>query len=158
VTAARFGAAGRVVLLATLAGVTSGCFTYVNRESAVAPGTRVALDVNDAGRVALAGGLGSGAERVEGAVVSQTDSALNLRVTAVRYRGGVTTRWSGEPIEVRRSYVNETRERRFSRGRTLALAAAVVAAIATLVLTTDFDIFGLPSREGGGGTDPGPGQ
>ena len=147
----------RAAALAALAGVSTGCYTYVPRDSGIEPGQRVALNINDAGRVALAGGLGAGAERVEGDVLSQTDSALSVRVTAVRYRGGTSARWSGEPVEVRRSHVHETRERRFSRARTLALAATLVAAVATLVLTTDFDAFGLP-RGGDDGPGGGPDQ
>ena len=151
---ARARRACRGVLLAALAGVSPGCYTYAPRSADVTPGTRVALDINDVGRVALASGLGAGAERVEGSVVSQTDSALHLRVTSVRYRGGVATRWSGEPLEVQRAHVSETRERRFSRARSLALAAIVVGVIATLALSSDFDIFGIAGGDGDPGDGP----
>ena len=131
------------------------CYAYATPARDPDPGMRVALDINDAGRVALAGGVGPGAERVEGRLVSRSDSLLRLRVTGVRYREGTTARWNGEELAVRAEHVTSTRERRLSRGRTLAFAAAGAAAILVLALTTNFDIFGLPF--GGDGDGPGGG-
>ena len=147
-------------LVVAALGLTTACYTYAPAGSAAAPpepGRLVAFDITDAGRVALASGLGSGAERVEGELVSRTDSLLTLRVTGVRYRDGASARWSRESFGLRPEYVATTRERRFSRGRTLALAATALGALAALMITQDLSIFGTPGRE----TSPiegGPGQ
>lgn len=136
--------------------LAGACYTYAPAGEAPAPGRHVALDLSDAGRAAVAAGVGAGAERVEGELVSRTDSLVTLRVTGVRYRGGAVTRWAGESLAVRTSDVAVTRERRLSRGRTVALVTTIAGALVALAVTQDLSIFGSPGRTGtgtGGGPD-----
>jgi hypothetical protein len=51
--------------------------------SSPAPGTRIALEVNDAGRVALGGSMGPEIDRVEGRLIERNNGEYLLGVTSV---------------------------------------------------------------------------
>ena len=65
--------------------VLAGCYT-LQPASGGAPvvGTKVAFDVNDAGRVALGGPLGPEVTQIEGQLVQQDSSGYLLAVSAIR--------------------------------------------------------------------------
>lgn len=128
----------RGCLLGFLVGVANGCYTYPPAPSPPATGSRVALQLNDVGRVGMAGRIGASADEIEGVVEAVSDSAVSLRVVSVEYLNGQVNRWSGEPVVVSRAFVNTVRERQYSRSRTFMSIAAgagvVIAFIATRVL------------------------
>jgi hypothetical protein len=113
--------------------------------ASVTPGTRVALDLNDRGRAVLADSVGPGPVRVEGLVESLRDSTYLLRVSAVRYAGGATTRWSNETLGVPAGLVRTVRERRFSRGRTAFVSGVAAAAVLAFAITRDLFGDGSPT-------------
>ena len=109
------------------------------RGASPAPGTRIALDVNDAGRVALGGSMGPEIDRVEGRLIERSNGEYLLGVTSVSLlRGGVQT-WKGEQVVVKPEFVSTVYERRLDKARTgLALAAIAggIVAIASQNLIT----------------------
>ena len=122
-----------------------GCYTYVPVTSNVPPtGERVALHITDRGRVELADRLGPGVVRMEGLVArtDSTDYVVNLhRIAQI---GTGTSRWSGEPVRVNRSYVGSVEIRRLSRGRTALVAGAVTAGVVAFIASRG--IFGAFDR------------
>jgi hypothetical protein len=118
----------------------SACYTLEPiRGSSPVLGTRIALDVNDAGRVALGGSMGPEIDRVEGRLIERTNGEYLLGVTSVvLLRGGVQT-WKGEQVVVKPEFVSTVYERRLDKARTGLFAAVVagsVIAIASQSLLT----------------------
>jgi hypothetical protein len=140
-----------VWLLAPLA----GCYTYRPLPPLLepAPQTQVALVLSDQGRVGAGPIMGSGIARVEGSVIGATDSEYLLRIAGVTDIRGRESHWSGERVSLRRSWVDNAYERRFSKPRTYALVGALAAGFATIVVTRHLFGIGGPSPEtaGGGG-------
>lgn len=127
----------------------AGCYTYVPvLTPQPAAGMRVSLVLSEEGRFEAARQVGPYAVRVEGAVVQTTDADYVVSVTDVVDIRGERSKWAGELLPLRRSYVATTYERRFSRGRTLFLIGGLASAFVAAVLGFDFIVFGT-------GGDPG---
>jgi hypothetical protein len=122
----------RYALVATaLCFVLTGCYV-LQPVGTVAPdvGKRVALDVNDVGRVALGGSMGPEIDQVEGRLLQRDNSEYVLAVDAVRLLRGGEQRWNGESVHIKNEYVSAIQQRTFSPGRTIALSAVGIAAVA----------------------------
>jgi len=113
-----------------------GCYTLKPTYGAVPePGTMVALQVNDAGRLALGGAIGPELDKIEGRLVSKEDGEYVLAVESIRTIRGMEQVWSGERVPIKTEHVAMVYERHLSRGRTVALAAAGVGGVAAFLLT-----------------------
>ena len=134
-------------ILAGVAGLLPGflgaCYTYHALPATPEPQTRVSIQLSDIGRVGTAKMIGAGTESVEGAIVTADDSAYRLAVTSVKPLRGPRVRWSGEEVDVRRSYVATMSEKRLSRGRTALFSIGV--AFLTVTTMVYFDILGFGS-------------
>jgi hypothetical protein len=116
----------------------AGCYTVqplVGSRPEPAPGTRLVIELTDAGRVAMANQMGSDVARFESRLVRQTDSAYLLSVSLVVGAWGAQTRWNGEQVALRTDYVRTIGERRFSAGRTALAVAGATASAMAFVLT-----------------------
>jgi hypothetical protein len=139
-----------------LLGFISGCYTFTPVASTPAPGTDVVLGLNDQGRATLGRSVGPAAETIEGKLQVRNDSAYVISVSSVRYFNGGTNVWSGEPLTVSTSFVQQAQVRQFSRSKT-ALAFAVAAGAAlTFILTRS--LFGSSSPDKDIPTGPPNGQ
>ena len=117
-----------------LALLLTGCYTLQPVRGGVPPvGQRVAFDVNDAGRTALGGLIGPEVAQIEGRLLSNGSDDYLIAVSTVRLLRGGEQVWAGEQVRIRPEHVASTYERRFSRGRTLALAAAAGGVAALLI-------------------------
>jgi len=114
-----------------------GCYTYQPTGGAVpVTGTRVALQVNDAGRMMLGGSMGPEIDQVEGLLVERDSAEYVLAVTGIRtIRGGAQV-WSGEKVHVKSEFVTGVYERRLSKKRTLIASAIGAGAMAYLLTRT----------------------
>lgn len=111
-----------------------GCYTLQPARGATpAIGERVAFDVNDAGRAALGGSMGPEIGQIEGRLLQRDTAQYLVAVSAVRLIRGGEQVWSGEPVRIKPDYVATTYTRHFSKGRTIALSAVGVGAVAFLV-------------------------
>lgn len=145
----------RLSLAASLV-LGTGCYTLKPMTQATPePGTVVALDINDAGRVALGGSIGPEVGQIEGRLLTQPNGEYEVAVSTVRFLRGGQQIWSGERVRVTRDQVGNSYVRRFDRGRTIALSAAVVAGVAAVVASRDLFGFGAepdpPTEPPGGG-------
>jgi len=123
--------------------LVAGCY---NLEPAPGPtpkaGTNVALDITDAGRVALGGSMGPEISQVNGLLLSVDTTEYVVSVKEVKLLRGGTQVWQGEPVHIRTSSVSRVYLRTFSRTRTIALVSIVAiagAALAGKALGTSFN-------------------
>jgi hypothetical protein len=125
------------------------CFVYVPLTSGTTPvpGQRVAMDVTDAGRVALGGSIGPEIAQIEGRVVSSSGDEYELAVDAVRLLRGGEQVWQGERIQLRKEFVSRMYEKRLSKGRT-AIASAGGVALVAIVAAKGIAGGGLGGDEG----------
>ncbi len=134
--------------------LVTGCYTLQPvTQAAPEVGSVLALDVNDAGRVALGGTIGPEIGQIEGRLIGQDNGEFLMAVSTVRYLRGGEQLWSGERVRVNREHVGNTYERRFHRGRTIALSVAVLAGVAAIVASRDWIGYGREPGE-----EPGPGN
>lgn len=140
-----------------LPGLLVACYTYSPSLVTPQPAAHIAVVLSDYGRLEASRQIGPQAARVEGNVVTASDTGYLLAVSGVKPITGSWVRWTGETISLRRDYVSVVYERRLSRSRTALFAAGVAAALAAAVV--GFDILGLAADpidlSPGGGGDPG---
>src|SRR5258706_9659462 len=116
-------------LLAFLMGVSSGCYTYAPMPPAAVPGTVLVCPLNDQGRLILGPSVGPSAQVIEGTLTSRTDSAYVVSVSSVSYFNGGSNKWSGGPLTIGTTLVQNVQERQFSRRRTILVVGAAAAAL-----------------------------
>lgn len=128
----------------------TGCYTL---EPVMSPaptvGSRLALDVTDVGRVALGGTIGPEIAQIEGHLVEPANGEYVLAVREVRFLRGGSQVWTGEQVRIKKEYVGRTYERKFHRGRTIALATVMTSGLLAVAISQD--LFGLGSLN-----EPGP--
>jgi hypothetical protein len=140
--------------LALLPLTLSGCYTYapLRTAAAPAPGEQIQVELSDAGRVGMASDLGPEMAKVEGTLVSASDSLVVMRVSQVWGEYGGVSRWQGEQVAFKGRYIRTLRERRFSTTRTAILAATVGAGVVVFVVTRNLLGIGVaPGTASGGG-------
>lgn len=130
--------------------LATGCYT-LRPAGGIPPvvGERVALDVNDAGRVALGGSIGPEISRIEGLLVGTESDEYLVSVRSVKYLRGDEQRWSGERVGIRREHVGTVYNRRLSRARSITLGAVAFGGFLAFVASRD--MLGLSL----GGNEPG---
>jgi hypothetical protein len=100
-------------------------------------GWPIALDITDAGRVAMGGSMGPEIRQIEGRLIRNDGEELEIAVSGVHYLRGGEQGWSGERVRVRKEHVAGVHERQLSKGRTVvasATGALLVGVLATQVL------------------------
>jgi hypothetical protein len=126
------------------------CYSYAPVHTArVAPGTRVAIDLTVRGQADYERKLGSGVERIEGVLATQTPDSAQVQVRRTRSRNGAWTYWDGEAVDLSTDVFAKFQERKLSLTRT-AMAAGSVALVAVEMLTGS--LIGI----GGHDRDPNP--
>ena len=124
----------RLFAVVALSSALAGCYTLQPVGGTTPqPGTAVAFDINDAGRVALGGSMGPAIAQVEGRLVDRESTDYVLAVNAVKLLDGGEQTWRGERVRIKPEYVASSYERKFSKGRTIAISAVGVGALAFIV-------------------------
>ncbi len=120
----------RIVVAVTLLAST-GCYTMQPVSEQPFPlGITVELVINDAGRAALRPMMGPEVAKVQGRLVQKDSTGYTVAVTQLGLLRDGTQVWSGERVSIKSEYVNSVAERRFSRGRTAVVTAAVLGVVA----------------------------
>jgi hypothetical protein len=123
-----------------------GCYTLEPvRGTAPSVGSQVAVDVNDAGRVALGGSMGPTISQVEGRLIERDSVHYLIAVTGVQLLQGGEQVWSGERVRLSPDFVTSVYERRFSKSRTAIMTAASVGTLAAILAKS---IFVAPAPQG----------
>jgi len=127
----------------------TGCYVnlpLVGSRLEPAPGTRLVIELTDAGRVGMTSLVGPEVVSVEGALVERSDSQYVLGVTKVLGLYGAQSRWQGERVAFRTEYVRRMSERLLSPGRTAGAVVGMVAGVVVAILTNNL--------AGSGGVSP----
>jgi hypothetical protein len=135
---------------------SSACFAYTPVETAPATGAYLAVEVNDAGRSALAPALGPGVLRLEGTLVAVQGDGYLLDAKSVMQNRRQSLPVDGIRVTVSPTHVVRIDERRLSRGRTWALFGTGAAVVVGFFLTNGW--FGRRTPPEDGGPGPGPDQ
>src|SRR5690348_9210428 len=109
----------------------------------------MAFEVNDAGRLALGGQMGPEIAHIEGTLMSKESDSYEISVSSIKLIRGGSQVWSGEKVSIKKEFVSQTFERKFSKGRTIAMSAVFVVSV--YVIATKLNLFGLGK---GGDEDP----
>ncbi|HEY0777405.1 MAG TPA: hypothetical protein VGD56_05505 [Gemmatirosa sp.] len=119
----------RLLSGAGLGALLGGCHEYVPvRDGTSLPqNITVRASLTDAGTVAVAPIFGPHVRMVEGALVSRADTALVMRVTQVTRADGTEQTLGGDQVVLVGSSVQDVGYVRLAVGRSIALAAAIVA-------------------------------
>jgi hypothetical protein len=120
---------------AALALGLAGCYVHTPLYTPPAPGTHVRLELNERGRAALEQNIGPDAAAVEGVVSEVVDSQLVVAVHKVFGLHGPFVRWAGESVVFRQDYLRAVGERRYSKGRSFALASVLASGALAFVVT-----------------------
>jgi len=129
----------RIVVFTVL---SAGCYSL---QPALGPapksGDQVAFEITDLGRVYLGGAMGPEIGQIEGRLLDSENGDYVLGVTSVRtIRGGVQV-WSGERVRIEKQYVARMYEKKFSKGRTLAMGIVGVGG-AVFLFGRSLGVFG----------------
>lgn len=121
----------KVVLV--LSPLAMGCFSMqpVDR-LAPKPGAEVAVDLNDAGRAALAPRLGPEVAQVHGHLLRRDGDEDLFAVTSTEFVHGGVRPWSGDTVHVRSDYMSRYYENRVSTPRSLIMGGMVAGALAIM--------------------------
>jgi hypothetical protein len=116
-----------------------GCYTLQPTGGPVPEtGTVIGLDITDAGRVALGGAMGPEIDQVEGRLLAKDTSGYLVGVTSLHLLRGGEQVWHGEQVQIKKEYVASVYQRRFSPGRSAALAAVGIGAVALIASRSIF--------------------
>jgi hypothetical protein len=134
-------------LAAFLMGVASGCYTYTPVQTVEVPGTVLVFPLNDQGRLTLGPSVGPSAQTIEGTLRSRNDSSYVVLVSSVSYSNGGSNKWSGEPLTIGTTLVQDVKERQFSRSRTILVVGAAAAAFLAFALSRSLFSSSSPERQ-----------
>ena len=97
----------RIIGALAVAGQVS-CYVLQPVAAGVTPvlGQVIAMDINDAGRVALGGSIGPEISQIEGRVTRNEGDEYELAVSTVRLLRGGEQGWAGEKIRLRKEFVS----------------------------------------------------
>lgn len=136
------------VLVGTLQ-LCTACYQYVPVQSAPAVGSRVALEINDDGRVALRDQLGPGIVRLEGRVSAVDGDGMVVQTLNVTQIRGRALPVDSVTVRVNSQHVERMDERRLSRTRTWMFIGGALAVATAFLLSGGFGGRASPEQPGG---------
>lgn len=143
------------LLCIALLAVQTGCYSFLPiQESAPNVGQEVGVILNDQGRQLVRDRLGELVERVDGTLLSVTETAITLSVTSTLSLRGTESIWAGEQVEIQRAGIRGFRERQLSRSRTVFLAIGIVVGVAALISSLTLAVGGNGRPDDGSACPP----
>lgn len=113
--------------------VQSACYTSVALETfPPKPGTDVDVSLTTSGTEAMAAILGPRVTGLQGRFLDVKSDSVFLSVSAVSLTNGDSNFWQHERVGVPRPYVGNVKLRKFSAGRSGAIAAGVVLGVSAV--------------------------
>jgi hypothetical protein len=102
--------------------------------------------------------MGPSVEWIEGAVAGEDSTTVRVKVTRVVYARGGSSVWTGEEVTIPKAGILGFQGRKFSQGRTWALAGLTAAVVVASILSVNFDLFGDEREDRCTGPSCGPGE
>lgn len=125
--------------------------TPVPSAPAPEPGTKLHVELTDAGSASLAQYLGPNVNYVDGRLLGQSDTAMSLSVSGLTLRSGAEQYWKGENVSLPHSAIATIQEKKVSWWRSTLLAGGIIAGLTSIGL-----IAGSSSGSQGRVTPPPP--
>jgi hypothetical protein len=142
-----------VALVVGVLQLGTACYGYVPVQHSPSVGARVAIEVNDEGRVALREQLGPGVVRVEGRLAGLEGGDYIVDASTVTAIRGPALPLDTVRVRLNQRLIERVDERRLSRRRTWTVVGAALAVVATFLATQGFGSRGTPP-EGPPGPPP----
>lgn len=142
-----------VALAVGVVHVCTACFAYAPVRSTPAPGSQVALEITDEGRVALNEKIGPGVVRLEGTLAGVEGDDLLVDASAARQVRGYVSELGGVRVRLPQRFVTRMDERRFSKKRTLMVGGALVGVVVAFFVTKIGGKSTPGDEDPGGGPD-----
>lgn len=108
--------------------------TPVPSAPAPAPGTKLHVELTDAGATSLAQYLGPNVNYVDGRLLGESDTTMSLSVSGLTFRSGEEQYWKGENVSLPHSAIATIQQKKVSWWRSTLLAGGVIAGIASIGL------------------------
>jgi hypothetical protein len=108
--------------------------TPVPSAPAPAPGTKLHVELTDAGSMSLAQYLGPNVNYVDGRLLGESDTTMSLSVSGLTFRSGLEQYWKGENVSLPHSAIATIQQKKVSWWRSSLLAGGVIAGIASIGL------------------------
>lgn len=125
--------------------------TPVPSAPAPEPGTKLHVELTDAGSASLAQYLGPNVNYVDGRLLGQSDTTMSLSVSGLTLRSGAEQYWKGENVSLPHSAIATIQEKKVSWWRSTLLAGGIIAGLTSIGL-----IAGSSSGSQGRVTPPPP--
>lgn len=108
--------------------------TPVPSAPAPVPGTKLHVQLTDAGSASLAQYLGPNVNYVDGRLLGQSDTAMSLSVSGLTFRSGEEQYWKGENVSLPHSAIATIQQKRVSWWRSGLLAGGIIAGLTSIGL------------------------
>lgn len=108
--------------------------TPVPSAPAPAPGTKLHVELTDAGSASLAQYLGPNVNYVDGRLLGQSDTAMSLSVSGLTFRSGQEQYWKGENVSLPHSAIATIQQKKVSWWRSGLLAGGIIAGLTSIGL------------------------
>ena len=108
--------------------------TPVPSAPAPVPGTKLHVELTDAGSVSLAQYLGPNVNYVDGRLLGQSDTAMSLSVSGLTFRSGQEQYWKGENVSLPHSAIATIQQKKVSWWRSGLLAGGIIAGLTSIGL------------------------
>lgn len=131
----------------------SACYvtTPVPSAPAPVPGTKLHVQLTDAGSASLAQYLGPNVNYVDGRLLGESDTTMSLSVSGLTFRSGQEQYWKGENVSLPHSAIATIQQKKVSWWRSTLLAGGIIAGLTSIGL-----IAGSSSGSRGSVTPPPP--
>jgi hypothetical protein len=107
----------------------------------------MAMEVNDVGRLALGGQMGPEIFQIDGLLLGTQGDEYEIAVRSVKLIRGGNQVWNSERVTIKKEYISRTYERKFSKGKTVALSAVFVVGVYAIVKGQNLLGFGKEPPE-----------
>lgn len=130
-----------------------GCYVTTPIPSTPAPvaGTKLHVQLTDAGSASLAQYLGPNVGYVDGRLLAESDTTMSLSVSGLTFRSGEEQYWKGENVSLPHSAIATIQQKKVSWWRSTLLGGGIIAGLASIGLVAGTSSGG-PRNSGTHGT------
>jgi hypothetical protein len=135
--------------------IASGCYSYLPAPAGpIKPESTMRVYLSTNGSNDLTRSVGPDVVSLDGYVIGQSDTTLELSVTSLQRQNRDADRWQGERVVIPRTYVDRIAVREFDRTRTVVAALVAIGGLLiarSLVTGAGGSVAGTPAGGTGAG-------